>query len=309
MSHPIEIRHILVPLDGSGTAEWAIPRATAIARRAEARLHLVIVHTSLAHAFPDVTAAGYLEDWERKQRQHEEQYVDDLAERLREAGIDARAGTGAGDPIGTLVDRAAGMDLVVMTAHGWAGPERSWLGHVADGIVHHVRVPVLITRAERSRAPDDPATSDADLERIMVATDGSDAARAAERHGVLLGRLFDAHLTLFRAVRAPVGPSSPYIPHAAALDRAAASEWEEEARSYLSERAAGIEGIDVTTRVDTTYHAARAILEAATDGRADLIAVGTHRDNRLARAVLGSVADKVVRGVRIPVLIAHADRS
>ncbi len=309
MEGSTEIREILIPLDGSGTAEWAVPTAVAIARQTGARLHLLLVHASLARIFPDVTATGYMDDWEDRQREREDEYVRGVAERLKAAGLRTVAETATGDTVSELVDRIARMDLAVMTAHGWAGPDRAWLGHVADAVVHHVRRPVIVVRAERGAAPEDPTDQQAGFQRVFVATDGSPAARVAEWHGEQMARLFDAHLTLFRAVRAPAGPSSPYIPHAATLDRQAVAEWEREAREYLDARAAAIQGIDLSTRMETTYHAARAILDAAMEEDADLVAVGTHRDSRLARAVLGSVADKVVRGIRTPVLIAHADAS
>ena len=189
--------------------------------------------------------------------------------------------------------------------HGWAGPDRAWLGHVADAVVHHVRRPVLIARAKDTATPAGLVAADR-FRSVLVATDGSPAARAAEWHGEHMARLFGARLTLFRAVRAPAGLSSPYIPHAATLDRDAVARWEVEARKYVDSRAEAVDGLEVVTRVDTTYNAARAILDAAADTRSDLLAVGTHRDSRLARAVLGSVADKVVRGAEVPVLIAHA---
>lgn len=308
MTTSTEIREILVPLDGSGTAEWALPTAAAIARRSGARLHLMIVHAPLALLFPDVTAAGYLDDWEDRQKEQETEYVRGLANRLKEKGIRAVTKTVAGDAARRIADRAAHLDMVVMTPHGWAGPDRAWLGHVADAVVHHIRRPVLIAPAADRGAPPELTASDG-FRNVMVATDGSAAARAAEWHGEHMARLFEARLTLFRAVRAPAGPSSPYIPHAATLDREAIAQWEAEARQYVEARAGGIQGLEVVTRVDTTYHAARAILDAATDAEADLLAVGTHRDSRLARAVLGSVADKVVRGAQVPVLIAHAAAS
>lgn len=304
-----EIREILIPLDGSGTAEWALPAAVAIARQTGARLHLLLVHASLARIFPDVTATGYMDDWEERERDREDQYVRSVAESLKDAGFRTVAETATGDAVSELVDRIARMDLAVMTAHGWAGPERAWLGHVADAVVHHVRRPVIVVRADSNAAPEDPTARQPGFQRVFVATDGSPAAQAAEWHGEQMARLFGAHLTLYRAVRAPAGPSSPYIPHAAALDRDAVAEWEREAREYLDARAAAIEGLELSTRMETTYHAARAILDAVTEEDADLVAVGTHRDSRLARAVLGSVADKVVRGIRTPVLIAHADTS
>lgn len=300
-----QLREILVPLDGSGTAEWALGLAGRIGGRADARIRLVRVLSSLGHAFPDITVSGYLDDWEERQHEEEARYLAETADRLRAEDLEVVAHTTDGDPVRSLVDAASAADLVVMTAHGWSGPERAWLGHVADGVVHHVRTPVVIVRAGDREAPG-PDAPEPRLRRILVATDGSSAARAAEESAAVLGRLFDASLTLFRAVQAPVGPSSPYIPHAAILDREAADQREQEALDYLAERATRLEGLEVDTRTTATYTVARSILEVAAEVEADLLAVGTHRDSRLARIVLGSVADKVVRGARIPVLIAHA---
>ena len=302
-----EIDRVLVPLDGSGTAEWALGPALRIAAAARAQLRLIRCLSSLTRAFPDVTAAGYLEEWEERQHAAEAEYLGALAGRLREAGHAVEAETAEGHPVRVIVDAASDADLVVMTAHGWSGPERAWLGHVADGVVHHLRRPVLVVRARSDTAPESPAEATLPLDRILVATDGSPAARAAERHAAGLARLLDAPLTLFRAVQAPAGPSSPYIPHAAALDREAAEAREEEARGYLTERAAEVDGVKVRTVARPTYRVAREILAVAEEIDADLLAVGTHRDSRLARVVLGSVADKVVRGSRVPVLIAHAE--
>ncbi|MFW5946998.1 MAG: universal stress protein [Gemmatimonadota bacterium] len=303
------IREILVPLDGSGPAEWAVPTAAAIARQSGARIHLMLVHASLARAFPDVTAAGFLDRWEDEQRERETEYVQRIARRLRAVGLDALPETVVGDPASRIVERGARSDLVVVTSHGWAGPDRAWLGSVADAVVHHVRKPVLVLRPDSEDPPDDPGMHHPGFRRDLVATDGGDAARAAEAFGADVARLFHATLMLFRAVRVPAGPSSPYIPHAAVLDREATAEWEEEARQYLEARAKELTGPDIHVQVDTTYHTARAILDAAIGTGADLVAVGTHREGRLARAVLGSVADKVVRGAAVPVVVAHADRS
>lgn len=105
MAGSAKIREILVPLDGSGTAEWALPQAATIARRSGARLHLMI-GAPLAHVFPDVTAAGYLGDWEDRQEE-EARYAQGVADRLNEAGPRAVAETAIGDAADRIADRAA----------------------------------------------------------------------------------------------------------------------------------------------------------------------------------------------------------
>ncbi|HEY3253324.1 MAG TPA: universal stress protein, partial [Polyangiaceae bacterium] len=47
------------------------------------------------------------------------------------------------------------------------------------------------------------------------------------------------------------------------------------------------------------------VLSAAAQIKADLIVMGTHGRRGLERALLGSVAEKVVRMARVPVLTAH----
>ena len=56
------------------------------------------------------------------------------------------------------------------------------------------------------------------------------------------------------------------------------------------------------------YHPADAILREAADLGADLIALGSHGHGGVRRLVIGSVADKVIRGATIPVFMmpAHA---
>ena len=66
------------------------------------------------------------------------------------------------------------------------------------------------------------------------------------------------------------------------------------------------EGLDVTADVSTaTGPVADAIVEFAHKVNGDLIAMSTHGRTGPARWVLGSVADRVVRGAGIPVLLIH----
>ena len=59
----------------------------------------------------------------------------------------------------------------------------------------------------------------------------------------------------------------------------------------------------IGTRVLFAQNPASAILEDAQHDEIDLIALATHGRSGWARLTLGSVADKVLRGSRVPVLI------
>jgi nucleotide-binding universal stress UspA family protein len=68
-------------------------------------------------------------------------------------------------------------------------------------------------------------------------------------------------------------------------------------------------GMRVRTHVAVDSSAARAVLEYANETRVDLIALATHGRGALARAFMSSVADKVMRGATMPVLIVPPPRT
>ena len=67
-------------------------------------------------------------------------------------------------------------------------------------------------------------------------------------------------------------------------------------------------GATIDVRVLVDGEAASTILEVATQSGADLIVLPTRRRGPLSRAFLGSVADKVVRGATVPILLVPVSR-
>jgi nucleotide-binding universal stress UspA family protein len=80
------------------------------------------------------------------------------------------------------------------------------------------------------------------------------------------------------------------------------------AHRYLEGRAehARSQGISVSTLVKPGIPAEQ-ILSAATELKADMIAMATHRESVIARGILGSVTDAVLRNAEIPVLAINPD--
>jgi len=128
-----------------------------------------------------------------------------------------------------------------------------------------------------------------------------------------LGQLVGAEITLLRVVR-PAAPVPAELPEGAAGREAAAlleqvrglhRQVLREAEGYLTRVAGRLRapGRRVLTKVVVGEHAASAILDEARDGGVDLIALATHGRHGLPRLLLGSVADKVVRGAAAPVLV------
>jgi nucleotide-binding universal stress UspA family protein len=77
------------------------------------------------------------------------------------------------------------------------------------------------------------------------------------------------------------------------------------AEGYLEEMAGRLAKRDlrVETRVAEHPQPARAILGVLAEDDPDLVAMATHGYRGVTRAVLGSVADKVLRGAHTPLLL------
>jgi nucleotide-binding universal stress UspA family protein len=310
------IRSILVPLDGSPFSEHALPLAAELARRADARLHLARVHQPLP--LPFTAGPGFVDEAEAFSR-----IEATLAEKDRAylAGITHRPGRHAscrvtteilsGDVAEVLCHRAAEADLVVMTTHGRGPLARFWLGSVADQLIRTLPVPVLLIRPEE--APPDLSREPA-VKQLLLPLDGTPMAEQVIDPAVEIGMLLGASCTLVRVVRpvlAGSGLREGNSPEGAAHrppDRLCELQkrLEGEARSYLESAACRLaaRGIGVRTRVLVEEQPAPAILREARSG-IDMIALATHGRGGIPRLLLGSVADKLIRGCTVPLLVCR----
>ena len=303
-SEPLRIRSILLPLDGSPFAEQALPWATAIARKARARLRLALVH-QVPHPFPpDESSRRLYTRVELMLRKSQREYLRGVAGRIKAEGplqVVTAALEGAPAPsIGAYVSEV-GVDMVVLTTHGRGGLERAWLGSVADQLVRSLEVPVLLIRPTEGSAPAPR------LEEILVPLDGSRRAEAALPAAMAMATLFGARLALIQGVEpaammvnAPMSFPAPFDEELTALRRS-------EAKDYLDDIAERLSGEGVATTASAVLCAGpfEAIQAAAKAPGIGMIALATHGRGGLRRMVLGSVADKLVRAGELPVLVTR----
>ena len=138
-------RKILVPLDGSPLSEAALDDASAIAKAFGAELTLLEVLPpdggSLALGGKEVP----IDEKEEMRRASALAYLDGLRARVP-ASVSMRLESRVGDPPSAIVERAheGGFDLIVMGTHGRSGFKRWVLGSVADHVVRHAEVAVLL---------------------------------------------------------------------------------------------------------------------------------------------------------------------
>jgi nucleotide-binding universal stress UspA family protein len=297
-------RNILVPLDGSSFSEHALPYGVEIAAARDAQLTLALVHVRHSPVTTDRTLREALDAWEAAHTEREAEYLRELAERLsREHGVAARARLLTGEVVPSLERevRDEAMDLVVMTTHGRAGLERAWLGSVADSLLRHLAVPVLIIRPSE----ESPRPRRVEYRHVVIGLDGSARAERAIEPALALVKEQDARVTLLRVVAPPSAVTSPYLPHAARISHEEMQERQEQATTYLTDirerLGQRVERIETVALLE--YHAARAILGYVAEHEVDLIALSTHGRGSVSRLLMGSVTDKVVRASAVPVLV------
>jgi nucleotide-binding universal stress UspA family protein len=297
-------RSIIVPLDGSPFAEHALPFATSIARRAGAAVQIIQAHMPVAlYSGSELGAALTLDG---TMRENETAYLDSVLKRLEETvPVQVSRTLVDGPAAGAIHDQAlaAGADLVVMATHGLGGLSRFWLGSVADTLVRRLPMPVLLIRPLEGAVD---LARDHVLKHILVPLDGSELAEQTLGPAVTLGTIMQADYTLFRVVNpiqsAGVDAAGHSISGFAVEGR---ERLLQEATTYLDRIAAHLRerSLRVVTRVIVDCQVAETILSQTGSSRTDVIALATHGRGGVARLLLGSVADKVIRGALTPVLV------
>lgn len=152
--------------------------------------------------------------------------------------------------------------------------------------------------------------------RILVATDLTEGSAPALRTALSLGRELGAHVTAMYVTEPPYEPRRwlmPVMETEAEFFRNIAKREQDAAQRVLEDqvREATIEPTNGAT-VDTlvrTGTPAELIPATARELGADIIVMGTHGRQGLQLALLGSIAERVVRTAPCPVLTVRADAS
>jgi nucleotide-binding universal stress UspA family protein len=289
---------ILVPLDGSEFSEQAIPLAASMAERWHAPLRLVHVHVTLpweVHCADGLVVMDNERD--HAARAHDAEYLDRRRATSGVAETEAAVidGPGVSTALAAEVERS-GARLVVMATHGRGGVPRFLYGSVTADLVKDGFAPVLVVHP----AQHDGATA---FERVLIPLDGSVLARS------ILGAVSEVAAPGARVVLITVVEprDAAYWRDATGTPPPDEKEQQAAARRWLEDEAAPLraQGFDVETWVARSSHCAEAILAAAGEMDAQLIALGTHGRSGIARAALGSIAEQVVRGSHVPLLLQH----
>jgi nucleotide-binding universal stress UspA family protein len=157
------IQHILVPLDGSETAEVVLPYIKSLAQGMKAKLTLVrvvdvgAIARAVAPAAPD--AAGFTAELQKiidesvaAELADARAYLDARAKSMRGAGFSVDAEVREGSPSEQVLAaiEAEGVDMVAIASHGRSGISRTLFGSVADELIRNSGKPVLVIKAPKN---------------------------------------------------------------------------------------------------------------------------------------------------------------
>lgn len=138
-------RKILVPLDGSPLAEQALPHAQALARSENAEI--VILRVPIVPArefFGRNTAMASMVSHEIDEES--EKYVQAEVRKLEKKGSKVTGLIREGPLTETILEVADEIhaDMIAMSTHGRSGIQHWLKGSVAEDVVHHTHIPVIL---------------------------------------------------------------------------------------------------------------------------------------------------------------------
>lgn len=264
------LRRILVSTDGSPESESAFAAIMPLVR---------------AYA-PEVTVLYVFEDPEASfmPPAHVARTCGALRANNVNASLELREGLPAEEIL--QVARSKNVDLIAMSTHGRGGVVRLIVGSVAEEVLRRTEIPLLVTR---------PGTTVHEWSRIVVALDGSERSESilpeAARLSQKLGARMDVLRVAMPVVAAGAGEAPIMLPP-------------EDPLPYLNGVVKRLkeQGVDARA-VACEGRASEQILRHVTESGASLLCMTTHGRSGLARILLGSVAEEVVRKAPCPVLL------
>lgn len=294
---------LLIPLDGSKTAETVLPYAHFLAENLTIAVELVSV-VDVAEIAAHITAdrARHLDSLVKEGMRHSEAYLKTVAGTFPGASVKCTVENGRAEDV--IVERAA-VDkntLITMATHGRSGLNRWLLGSIAEKVLRGTANPLLLVRAREEISRQDQGS----FKSVAVPLDGSQLAETALPPVIELAKKLDLEIILFRAYDIPYYSYSGADAYAINLDELLAQA-KDEVREYLEKKVAdlkqlGVEKVSYVTREGFT---ADEIISFAKATPATLIAMCTHGRSGVKRWVLGSITETVVRHSDDPVLVVR----
>jgi nucleotide-binding universal stress UspA family protein len=295
---------ILVPLDGSKTAEKVLPYARHLAGKFKIPVELLAV-LDIAEMATHVSA-------------EKARHLDTMIEDGMRASTTYLRGIATTFPEGNVIctvekDRAeeaiigkAGADggtLIAMATHGRSGMDRFLLGSVAEKVLRGSANPLVLVRAKEEAK----TSGEAPFKSIIVPLDGSELAESVIPLAATMAKQLDLEVVLFRAYHIPYNAYGGDDGYMVNYDELIASV-RDEAKEYLDKQVAEVKklGVAKVSALSKEGFAGDEIIALGHQTPDGLIAMCSHGRSGVKRWVLGSVTENVVRHSDAPVLVVRA---
>jgi nucleotide-binding universal stress UspA family protein len=295
---------ILIPLDGSKTAEKVLPLARILGNTLKLSIELLeVVDISAATAHLAADKARYLDsliaEGERMSREHLKEVAANFS------GSKVVCTVERGKPADVIIEKAA-LDpgtVIAMATHGRSGVNRWLLGSVAEKVLRGSSNPLFLVRANE----EDSINPTAMIKSIVVPLDGSELAESVLPTVVEVAKTLDAEVVLCRAYELAASAyygSEDYLPNYDDMLR----QMKAEVESYLGEKVESLKAFGLTHVSWVAFEgpSAEQIADYSRKHPDAIVVMCTHGRSGVSRWVLGSVTEKVIRHSSDPVLVLHA---
>lgn len=290
----MSIHKLICAVDLSPTSENALRVASQVARETGAQLVVAYVWCLPASAF--AFDAPIPDDAFERTRRKDEQALQDACERARALGApDVTPMMLEGVPWERIVQVAKddpAIDLIVLGTHGRSGLSRWLLGSVAEQVIRHAPCSILVARDASDLRP---------FRHVLCPIDFSDDARRALREASALvapdGRVTLLHVTepAFGAGDLPMVDDEQRVIEQRATHELA--RWAEELQRTVPAK--------IATEVRVGGPAGQILRILPSEPPVDLLVMGSHGRTGIRRALVGSVAERVLRHATCPVLVVR----
>ncbi len=298
-------KKILIPLDGSKTAEKVLPHARYLAGKINASVELLAV-VDIADMATHIPAekARFLDAMFENGMRISETYLRGIAATFPGIKVDCTVEKGRAEE--TIIEKGEtdkGM-LIAMATHGRSGLNRFLLGSVAEKVLRGSANPLLLVRATENAKSE----GETGFKTLIVPLDGSELAESVLPTVTNVAKELGLEVLLFRGYHIPYNAYAGDEGYSAGNYEDLITAVRDEANAYLAKKVAEIKklGDGNVSSVSAEGFAGDEIIALGRKTPDGLIAMCTHGRSGVKRWVLGSVTETVVRHTADPLLVVRA---
>ena len=280
------IQKVLCAVDFFPASEAALFHATSLARNYGAELHVLHVIPPVSSVF---SSDKHTAELVKKADEDSQFRLEAMAKRAEASGVKTTFEIRFGEIDQEIINGIdeQGADLIVAGTHGRRGFQHWLMGSVCERLLRRVSIPILTVANPKKRV------SVGNIQKILLATDLSDNSSETAGWALSIADKYGADIALLHVTDFVMG-GVPNLYRDSLIQGINL-----EMKQLLP--ADAVKDLHVAACVEFGIPF-RVILDLAEKERMDLIVLGTHGKSALERTLLGSTAERVLRGAPCPTL-------